>query len=186
MTNTDTLQTAPLQTVAQSHFLIIGYGNELRGDDAAGSTVADAVANWKLSSVKTVVAHQPTPELVNHIVAADYVIFVDACSDESCARTVQIDPIVIGASAPRTLPTDTHHYNPLSLLNLTQQMYNRAPQAWRLRVPSESFEFGEGLSSITKRGCDRAVRTIEQFFKTYQQPAWVGQPAQNQLDTGRA
>lgn len=187
MTNISTLQTTPLQTVAQSRFLIIGYGNELRGDDAVGSKVADAVANWKLSSVKTVVAHQLTPELVDHIVATDYVIFVDACSGESCARTVQIDPIVMGAPAPRTLPTDTHHCDPLSLLNLTQQMYNRAPQAWLLRVPGESFELGEGLSSIAKRGCDRAVRTIEQFFKTYQQPAWVGQqPAQNQLDTGRA
>ncbi|MGC1309119.1 MAG: hypothetical protein WA885_17980 [Phormidesmis sp.] len=44
MTNTSTLQTAPLQTaplqtVAQSRFLIIGYGNKLRGDDAAGSAV---------------------------------------------------------------------------------------------------------------------------------------------------
>lgn len=158
MTNTSTLQTDPLQTVAQSRFLIIGYGNKLRGDDA--------VSNWKLSSVKTVVAHQLTSELVNQIVATDYVIFVDACSGESCARIVQIDPIVMGAPAPRTLPTNTHHCNPLSLLNLTQQMYNRAPQAWLLRVPSESFELGEGLSSSPNEGAIAPSEPSSSFSKS--------------------
>ena len=156
----------------QSRFLIIGYGNELRGDDAAGPKVANMVATWKLPSVKTVVAHQLTPELVNHIVATDYVIFIDACSGESCARTVQIDPIVMGSRSDHALSAaDTHDGNPLFLLNLAQQLYGRAPQAWLLQVPSESFEFGEELSSIAKQGCDRAVRTIEQFLKTYQQAA---------------
>lgn len=169
--------TSTLQAVAQSRFLIIGYGNELRGDDAVGPKVASIVATWKLPLVKTVVAHQLTPELVNQIVAIDYVIFVDACSGESCARTVQIDPIVLGARTPRTLAADTHYGNPLSLLNLAQQLYGRAPQAWLLQVPSESFEFGEGLSSVAERGCDRAVRTIEQFLKTYQQPAWISPTA---------
>ncbi|MGB3295747.1 MAG: hydrogenase maturation protease [Phormidesmis sp.] len=169
--------TATLQAVAQSRFLIIGYGNERQGDGAVGPRVADIVANWQLPAIKTVAVQQLTPDLVNDLVATDYVIFVDACSGKSCARTVQIDPIVAGSRAPRTLPAGSRSDEPLALLNLTRQLYGRGPQAWLLQVPSESFEVGKGLSSTTQQGCDRAVRTIEQFIKTYQPSAWRRQAA---------
>jgi hydrogenase maturation protease len=165
------------QPTAQSRFLIIGYGNELHGDDAVGPKVAEIVESWQLKPVKTIITHQLTPELVNDIVATDYVIFVDACSDPSCARTVQLDPMVVGSKLPRTLPKNTHNCHPLALLNLAKQLYGQAPQAWLLQVPSESFGLGKGLSSTTQRGCDQAVRIIEQFWKTYQQPAWMSMPA---------
>ncbi|MEN8445196.1 MAG: hydrogenase maturation protease [Cyanobacteria bacterium J06555_13] len=169
-------RSSSFQSVNQSRFLIIGYGNELRGDDAVGPRVAEIVANWHLPSIKTISVHQLTPELVNDIALTDYVIFVDACSDSRCARTVQLDPIVVGNHSTRTLAAqDTHTYNPLTLLNLAQQLYERKPQAWFLQVPIESVEFGKELSSTTKRGCDQAVRTIEQFLRTYQKPTQMEQ-----------
>ncbi|MGB7084995.1 MAG: hydrogenase maturation protease [Phormidesmis sp.] len=171
-------RSSSFQSVASSRFLIIGYGNELRGDDAVGPRVADIVANWHLPSVKSISVHQLTPELVNDISATDYVIFVDACSGTSCARTVQLDPIVVGDHSSRTLAAnDTHSCNPLALLHLTEQLCSHTPQAWFLQVPIESFGFGKDLSSTTKRGCDQAVRTIEQFLKTYQHPTWLKQTA---------
>lgn len=165
------------QPAAQSRFLIIGYGNELRGDDAIGPKVAEIVASWHLQPVKTIITQQLAPELVNDIAASDYVIFVDACSDQCHARTVQLDPIVVGSHLPRTLPNNSHNCHPLALLNLAKQLYGQAPQAWFLQVPSESFELGKGISSTAQRGCDQAVRIIEQFWKTYQQPAWMSLPA---------
>lgn len=159
-------------SVAQSRFLIIGYGNELRGDNAVGPRVAKIVADWHLPSLKSIAAHHLTPELVNDIALTDYVIFVDACSGNSCARTVQLSPIVVDNHSPQILPVkDT--YTPLALLNLTRQRYNRKPQAWSLQVPIERVDFGAALSSTTQRGCDQAVRTIEQFLRTYQQPTWM-------------
>ncbi len=170
-----------LQAIAQSRFLIIGYGNELRGDDAVGPKVAKIVAHWQLPSVRTIATQQLKPELVNDIAAADYVIFVDAGSDQCSARTVQLNPIVVGCPSSRaltaSLSADSLAANPLTLLNLAKQLYGHAPQAWLLEVPTENFDTGKGLSSITQRGCDQAVRTIEQFWKTYQQPAWMSQPA---------
>ncbi|MEL7068714.1 MAG: hydrogenase maturation protease [Cyanobacteria bacterium J06581_3] len=162
------------QSVNQVRFLVIGYGNELQGDDAVGPRVAEIVASWQLTAIKSLSVRQLTSELVNDIADADYVIFVDACSDKSCARTLQLDPVVIGDRSSKTLAAkDTHQCNPLLLLRLTRQLYNRVPQAWCLQVPIESFEFKEELSSTTKRGCDRAVRTIEQFIRNYRQPAWI-------------
>jgi len=167
---TDTLKTkgrSPFQ------FLIIGYGNELKGDDAVGLKVADVVSSWRLPEVKSISVHQLTPELVNNIVDTDYVIFVDACGGNSCARTVQLDPVLPGAEWPKAMAKETHVYNPLTLLTLTKQLYGQAPQAWMLQIPTERFALGEGLSSTALRGCDRALITIAQFFKTYKTPTWV-------------
>lgn len=173
-----------IQSGTQVRFLIIGYGDKLRGDDAVGLRVAEIVASWHLPSVQSLAVPQLTPELVNDIAASDYVIFVDACSRSSGSSTLQLDPIVIGGCSSRTLAVkekETHCYDPLSLLELTQQLHNRAPQAWFLKVPIESLEVGEELSSTTERGCDRAVRTIEQFISHYGPPVRIEQTQSNSI-----
>ena len=153
---------------SQSRFLIIGYGYELRGDDAVGPKVATAVAEWRLSAVKTLAVHQLTPDLASDVSRADYVIFVNACGGEHCARTVQLEPIV-GERVPNSLPRNTSHSgDPWILLNLASQVYGHSPQAWLLQIPTESFNFGDALSSTAQSGCDLAVRTIEHFLQTYQ------------------
>ncbi len=169
--------TSPLpaifQTPSKARFLIVGYGNDPTGDGAVGPQVADVIASWHLPAIKTIATQQLSPDLMDDIVLADYVIFIDACTGQSCARTVQLDPIIVGSQLPRTLAPDSKGETPLALLNLTQQRYGRTPQAWLLQVPTESFERRDGFSATTQRGYDRAVRTIEQFLKTYQQPAWM-------------
>ncbi|MEA5463808.1 hydrogenase maturation protease [Leptothoe sp. PORK10 BA2] len=162
------------KSATQFQFLIIGYGNELRGDDAAGPRVAQIVASWQLPSIKSLAVPQLMPELINDIADTNYVIFVDACSGSSCSSTMQLDPIIIGDHSTKSLVAqETHRCNPLSLLMLTKQLYDRAPQAWFLKMPVESFDIGKELSSTTKRGCDRAVTTIEQFIRSYRQPVWL-------------
>jgi hydrogenase maturation protease len=158
------------QVTTQYRFLVVGYGEDLKGDSAAGLRVAETVARWQLPSVKAMAVSQLTPELVNSMAQADYVIFVDVCSQPGRARSFQLEPIVIGDRALRTVSSDTHSYNLLTLLNLTKQLYGYAPLAWLLLIPSESFEPGKALSSTSQRGCDRALCSIGQFLQTYQQP----------------
>ncbi|MEO1401770.1 MAG: hydrogenase maturation protease [Cyanobacteria bacterium J06635_1] len=157
------------QTATQYSFLIIGYGNELRSDDAVGPWVARAVADWQLPAVKSLAVHQLTPELADVISEADYVIFVDACG-ESCSQTVQLDPLGVDCSVPRATSLGVHSYAPMALLSLTQGLYGHHPQAWLLQIPTECFGLGETLSATAREGCDRALRIIEQFLRTYQWP----------------
>ena len=62
-------------------FLVIGYGNELRGDDAVGPEVARCVAEWRRPEVVGIAVHQLTPELAVALSEVAVVIFVDACAD---------------------------------------------------------------------------------------------------------
>ena len=155
----------------QCSFLIIGYGNELRGDDGVGPRVAMTVADWRLPSVKSLAVHQLTPELAAIIAESDYVIFVDA-NHKCCAQTVQISPVVVSRTLSALYPSPVlaHHCEPSPLLTLTHMLYGRHPQAWLLQIPAECFEMGKSISDTAHQGIDRALRTIEQFFTTYLQP----------------
>ncbi len=163
-------------TTAPCSFLVIGYGNELRGDDAAGPIVAAAVADWHLPSVRTLSVQQLLPELTEEIVQADYVIFVDACR-QNCNRSIQIEPIVIGDASHDAHPASSHVYEPWTLLKLTESLYGYHPQAWLLQVPIECFDLGKQLSPTAQQGCDRVLRTIEQFFVTYAGLSYSPQPS---------
>ncbi|NER82152.1 MAG: hydrogenase maturation protease [Leptolyngbya sp. SIO1D8] len=159
----------------QSPFLIIGYGNELWGDDAVGPEVAIAVAGWQLPSVKSIAVQHLMPELVADIVRADYVIFVDACG-QRCALSIQLDPISMNKTALAlcTEPLLAHDFEPPGLLALTHMLYGRHPQAWLLKIPTEHCDLGKPLSKTAQWGIDRALRLIEQFFRNYLRPlVWV-------------
>ena len=162
----------PVRSATQYSFLVIGYGNELRGDDAVGAQVAKTIANWHLPGVKAIVAHQLLPELATEIAKVNYVIFVDAYGEKSCARTAQLSPILAkpSSSANGSSTAITHAHSAQELLFLTQKIYEHAPQAWLLQVPTERFDFGEQLSSTAQRGIDQAVQTIERFLINYQIP----------------
>lgn len=149
-------------------FLIIGFGNELCGDAAVGPAVAMSVADWELPAVKSVAVPQLSPELTAELAQTNYAIFVDACG-HSRIRTVQIAPLVV-CEQPPSRAFAAREYDPLSLLNLTQRFYHRHPQAWLLQIPIESCDLGGDLSSKARKGCDRALRSIEQFLVTYRQP----------------
>lgn len=150
------------------HFLVIGYGDELRGDDAVGPFVAKAVEQWNLPTVKTLAVPHLVPELAAEIAQANHVIFVDAATRQ-CKQSVQIDPLVACAD----MHQDSRHSrycDPCSLLKLTHTFHGRAPRAWSLKVATECFESGCELSRTADQGCDRALRTIAQFLTTYQPP----------------
>ena len=155
-------------------FLIIGYGNDLRGDAAVGSRVAMTIASWHLASVKSLAVNQLMPELAAEMVKADYVIFVEACG-KRCAPTIQLDPIVPDKEtlAHCTEPLLNHACEPSALVALTQFLYDRHPQAWWLQIPTEHHEPSKSLSKTAQRGVDCALRTIEKFFITYLWPAGV-------------
>lgn len=93
-------------------FLVIGAGSERRGDEAAGPQVARAVENWQLASVTAIAVPQLAPSLAQAILNTDYVIFVEACSDSRCSRSVKIEPIVGDVQSRRLLSDSSHYLNP--------------------------------------------------------------------------
>lgn len=143
--------------------LVIGYGNLLRGDDAVGQLVAEAVAGWRMRGVQALALHQLTPELAESLARARAVIFVDAYSTLE-GEGVRIQPLAQTAGSGAM----GHTGDPLTLLALAQAAFGGQPPAWWVLVPGQQFELGAPLSPATRAGmafalrwiCDRVGRTV--------------------------
>ena len=143
--------------------LLIGYGNELRGDDAAGPRVAAAVKEWMLPYVRSLSVHQLTPELAEPISQARAVIFVDAAlaADDSQTTTVALQPC-------REVQFQAHSSDPRALLAFARILYGSTPPAWLVKIPAVSFELGQALSAAASNGVDRALAELRTLLASFQ------------------
>ena len=135
--------------------LVIGYGNDLRGDDAAGPRAAAQVDAWSSPGVEVRALHQLTPELAEPLATADRAIFLDAhpVSSGAGVRVQRLHPAVPTARLPHTC-------DPRGLLALARTAFGRWPEAWWITIPATDFAFGAPLSPLTERGIADALATV--------------------------
>ncbi len=121
-------------------WLVVGYGNDLRGDDALGRRAAAAVADWQRPDVQVLSMHQLTPELAEALAAADRALFLDA-------HPAEADPAVrVRRLSPAAAhPGFGHTADPARLLTWAEQLFGRAPDAWSITLPAADFGFGAPL-----------------------------------------
>jgi len=138
--------------------LVIGYGNILRGDDAAGVRAAELVAK-RYPEIECICVHQLMPELAEQVAQYNTVVFIDAEVNaiKPNVRTVEFSD---GSDQPRT-----HFLSPKSLLTLSQQLYQRVPTTvYAIGIPATEFEFSEQLSSSTARVVKEIMNLIESII----------------------
>lgn len=134
--------------------LVIGYGNDLRGDDGVGVSVARAVEAWNRPDVRAREARQLLWEMVEEMKDVDTVIFVDAILGD-------FGSIEVLAVTPMWPPSSlSHTCEPGCLLALAQAFYKHGPSGWLITIPVVSLEHGEGLSEIAQRGKQAALTEI--------------------------
>jgi hydrogenase maturation protease len=135
--------------------LVIGFGNSLAGDDAAGPEAVSLLRRRPGLIVRIV--EQLTTELAADIAAADRVVFVDASTG---GTQVSITPVEPQACAP-----DAHVLSPQAMLHLAGVLFGRTPPAVVVAIPGQRFEMGDGLSAPVRRHIPRAVDAIEGLIR---------------------
>ncbi len=138
--------------------LVVGYGNELRGDDGVGPHLARAVAGWQRPGVEVRAVHQLTPELAAEMVFAQRVIFIDA----ALVHRGQVEVVRLGAR-PETHALG-HLSDPRWLLALALVLYGRHPETWLMTIPAFNLDYGEGFSSQTTQRLDVALRELARLL----------------------
>ncbi|MCX6902339.1 MAG: hydrogenase maturation protease [Verrucomicrobia bacterium] len=139
--------------------LVVGYGNELRGDDAVGPGVADSVRDWDLPGVQVLKLHQLTPELSEVVASAEAVIFVDAAF---AAENADVQVRSIGPSTETAM--SAHASNPSALLALAQALFGRRPPAWLVTIPAVNFALGAPLSATAEQGRGGALNRLRELM----------------------
>jgi hydrogenase maturation protease len=136
--------------------IVIGYGNELRGDDGIGPFLAAAVAERAWPSVLALAVHQLTPELAEALAGARLAIFIDACA---APEGEPVEVLAIAPGSPSGAPS--HAGDPHVLLGLARHLYGTAPAAWWVMVAGHRFGLGQELSPQAQANCRQALEQIE-------------------------
>ena len=136
--------------------LVIGYGNELRRDDAAGPIAARLVAAWNLPGVEAMTAHGLAPELAEPLSQAERAVFIDA------AENGRVEAVLL---TPEPAPSLGHSAGPGWLLGLAESTYGRRPPAWLVTVPAEDLGHGEGLTDTARAGVADALGEVRRCMK---------------------
>jgi hydrogenase maturation protease len=119
----------------RSDALVIGLGNEWRGDDGLGPEVARRIEALRLPSVRVLTVHQLVPELAEALSGVGRAFFVDA------GAYPQLDPIAVKPlTADGADSLATHTCDPRSLLALSRILYGCAPRAWTITIEAAHFE----------------------------------------------
>lgn len=138
--------------------LLIGVGNDLRGDDGAGPAVARALARrlpWRVE-----VVHGLTPELVSEIAEVERVYFVDASADV----TLMAPRWCVHMPGVRERgPLFGHALDAVGLLAWCAALHGRVPLAATLALPARNFELGAPFSEVTAAAVAQAVAEFERL-----------------------
>jgi len=138
--------------------LVIAYGNRLRGDDAVGWVVADALRDdVRMDLVDVVAVHQLTPDLANEVTKASRVVFVDARLDGAVAPGV----IAVDDVLPELVAGSmTHDVGAGTILSLAEALYGVHPPAVAVTVAIKSVEPGADLSGAVSASVSQLVDTV--------------------------
>ena len=150
--------------------LVIGYGNPLRGDDGFGGLAAGYVEERHIPGLEVIVSHQLNPELAEPLHNSSYAIFLDAvASTPTCATKAPVGgPGGDEAGTLRATPVEPcdlsssgmHHFEPGSLLALSQAIYGQAPPATLIAATARSFRHGAKISAEVRRAAAKAAEVI--------------------------
>lgn len=148
-------------SAASLAFIVIGYGNPEKGDDAIGHAVVAELQASKTPNLEAYSANYLTPELSSKLAQATVAIFVDACKLKN-TDIVQVKPLEPWGTETTgsTLPGFGHSCSPGSLLALTQSVYGHFPKAWWVEVPADDFTIGHPLSDLAEQGVKQALQAI--------------------------
>jgi len=133
-------------------FLLFGYGNPGRGDDALGPAFVESIEAMQWPSIDCLQDMQLQVEHITDMEGRARVIFVDA--DVSCAAPYQFEPVIAAQDSSYT----SHAMSPQALVHAYQQVYGKPPPAtFVLRLRGQHFELGDGLSEAAKQNLQRAL-----------------------------
>jgi hydrogenase maturation protease len=142
--------------------LLIGIGNNCRGDDGLGWKFVELVESMGLDFIDHEYRYQLQVEDAALISEYDVVYFVDA-SYEKMDKGFELRPCI----ACDEEQVSSHAQSPGAILKLANDLYKKFPEAYVLAIGGESWELETSLSEAAERNLvDATSFFAELFFET--------------------
>lgn len=142
-----------------SRTLVIGVGNALRGDDAAGLHVARRLAARGVEGVHE--ASGETASLMGLWQGASCVLLADAAQSGAEPGTVTRLDASSQALPAAFLHCSTHAFGVAEAVELARSLGSLPPRILIFGIEGASFEHGAPLSPAVETGVRKAVEMIE-------------------------
>jgi hydrogenase maturation protease len=137
--------------------VVIGIGNPIRGDDALGWAVTEALQDLISGvGIEFLCVQQLTMDLVELLADAYQAYFIDARAGSEIGR---LEITNIDADSSLDTPI-SHYFDPHTLLSVVQALYGTHPQARLYTVTSNAFEVTEELSPQIRAVIPKLVSKI--------------------------
>ncbi len=135
--------------------LLIGFGNQGRGDDGLGPVFAERIEKRAPADLEIDIDYQLTVDHALAVAEADLVVFADAMIGAEGDFTFT----PIGAEGATVM--GSHELTPEAVMTLAKTLYGHEPPAYVLGISGWDYgEVKEGLSAEAKAHLDAA----EAFF----------------------
>jgi hydrogenase maturation protease len=137
---------------------IIGIGNTLRSDDGIGAHICSELDKERLPGVFTLIVQQINTEMIEPLLAYEYLLFVDAAVDRD---EVSVRPLATESGA--TIAS-SHSMSVTMFRDLAKNLYSKQPEIFLCAVPGEDFDLGEKLSVSGKSNAEKAIQKIKAWI----------------------
>jgi hydrogenase maturation protease len=140
--------------------VVIGVGNRLRGDDAAGPAVAERVRARAPRNVDVRICEQEPSRLLDALAGADVAFVVDAVSTGAAPGTLHRFDASSAAVPSRELRSSTHALGVGESLELARALGRLPGRTVVFGIEGSDFLAGAELSSAVAAGVERAAASV--------------------------
>lgn len=142
----------------RSPILIIGIGNESRGDDALGVLLLRRLASQPWQACEFIETYQLQIEQALDLEGRACVLFIDAGTETPAPYSLEsIQPL-------HERPVFTHALTPQALLGIKLSLDQHTPQAHVLCICGESFDLGAPLTAFASTNLAQAESEAMRFL----------------------
>jgi len=145
---------------------VVGFGNELRGDDGLGPAVARALrenGSDRRAQVDVVDLPQLDISLVPRLAMVELAVFVDARDDQRDELVIR--DRILPSGAPQTPAFSSHTLGIGQLLRAALDWYGSAPDCYLVAPKGYEFSIGDRLSSRAEGAVRAAVIEVEALVR---------------------
>lgn len=137
--------------------MLIGIGNDGRGDDALGWLFADRFADNPMLEV--VYRYQLQVEDAALISTCECVVFVDAS-----VRDMETGFSFQTCEPAASLHFSTHKIDPATILWLSKEIYQTTARGYVLAIQGYHWALHQGLSTLAKQNFEKALAFFDQHI----------------------
>ena len=157
----------------EARVLVIGVGNDFRGDDAVGLVVARRVDERNVDGIAVVEAPGEGALFIDAWNGTDAVILTDAVRSGSAPGTIhRLSPRALAANAD-LFHQSTHAISVPDAIELAGAMKRLPKRLIVIGIEGKSFQAGLGLSPEVEAALSSAVDTVLREARAMMRPSRV-------------